>query len=329
MQVATARPDSARRPTFLETGAGVLLAASVVLHVVAMLPKYFVEGTDHQSLFSQPDQAALYLLLAAAWALALGIGLTGPTRIPLCAGLAVGLAATEFGFRISDIGSVVRYGSSTAGAGIWLMTAAWAVGAAGAVAAIAATRRNRSNRGSAANRASVGWTLLVGLLALVVAGAFLPPWDHYTGVSGATGRAVSFNLGNAFSGPWEIIVGNLLVAAALLSVPLGASRRHDRGVAAAAITGALLVLACEFVSAVVQVDHASPAVAGLTPAQASQLRFVINLKLTGWFTVDVLAAFSLFVAVTVWATARTAQENSPDARPSAPEFRNRAISSAS
>src|SRR5438105_12356740 len=132
MQVLTLGPDAARRPSILHTSAGVPLAATIVLHVLAMLPKYFAVGSAHQSLFSQPDQAALYISLAAAWALALGVGLTGPTRIPLCAGLAAGLAATELGFRVSDVGSVIRYGSSTAGAGIWLMTAAWVVGAAGA-----------------------------------------------------------------------------------------------------------------------------------------------------------------------------------------------------
>lgn len=329
IQAVASRPDTAR-PTSVEAAAGVLLAATVVLHVVAMVPNYFVGGGSTGSLFSQTDQAALYSILAAAWALALGIGLTGPGRIPLSAGLAAGVAATELGFRVSDVGSVIRYGSSTAGAGLWLMTAAWVVGAAGtALAVVAARRRIRAQAPTSGERAPAGWTFLVGLLALALAGAFLPPWDHYREVAATTGRAVSFNIGNAFSGPWEIILGNVVVALALIAVPIAASRWRDRGVAAAATCGVLLVMLSEFVSAVVQVDHVSPSVAGLTPAQASQLGLVIDLKLTGWFTWDVLVAFALFVAVMVRATARPLQEDSPAIRPSAPDWRNPAIPSAS
>lgn len=322
-------PDPAR-PTPVEAVAALLLAATAVLHVVAMVPDYFVGSGTAGSLFSQTDQAALYSILAAAWALALAIGLTGPGRIPLSAGLAAGVAATEFGFRFSDVGSVIRYGTSTAGAGLWLMAAAWVVGAAGTVLAVIAARRRVGAKALAeSERNPASWTFLVGLLALALAGAFLPPWDHYREVATTTGRAVSFNLGNAFTGPWEIILGNVVVALALIAVPIAASRWRDRGVAAAATCGVLMVMLSEFVSAVVQVDHVSPAAAGLTPGQVSQLGLVIDLKLTGWFTWDVLVAFALFVAVMVRATARPVQEDSPALRPSAPDWRNPAIPSAS
>src|ERR1700722_9111031 len=133
-------PDAARRPTSLELVAAGLLLATVILHVVAMVPHYY-GGPGQGSAWSQPDQAALYSVLAAGWAVALGLGLTGPARAGVSAGAAVGLAATEFGFRLSDLGEVFRYGVGQASTGLWLMTAAWAGGAAGAVIPVLAARR--------------------------------------------------------------------------------------------------------------------------------------------------------------------------------------------
>ena len=148
--------DSVRRPNRIDLLAGVLIACSVILHVVAMFPTYFAGPGDHGSLASQPDQAALYAVLAAGWALVLVIGLTGPARMPVAAGVAVGLAATELGFRITDLGYVARYGTVEAGAGLWLMTAAWVVGAAGAVvAAVAAVRRSRPEPAGTTDEPSV------------------------------------------------------------------------------------------------------------------------------------------------------------------------------
>ena len=79
-----------RRPTTIDLLAGALLVATIVLHVVAMFPHYF-GGAGQTSLSSQPDQAAEYAVLAAGWALALGIGLSSPARAGIAAGLAVGV----------------------------------------------------------------------------------------------------------------------------------------------------------------------------------------------------------------------------------------------
>jgi hypothetical protein len=426
-----------RRPTQLEVVAGLLVVTTVVLHVIAMVPTYLNDPTSHQSILAQPDQAALYSILAAGWALVLVIGLTGPDRIPVSAGLAVGMAATEFGFRVSDLGQLFRYGYSEAGAGLWLMTAAWAVGAAAAVVLVIAARRHRhpsaaidpadmqneadnpvfgagaavpavpssslapasgppadsfpSTWGSPTTSlptaagppttslpvpspttslepiggwparpapvpagpptislAAVGaatepapitdangdpaigtrysWTIVALLLGLVVAGAFLPAWDHYRAASSVTGERITFNLGNAFSGPWQVVLGNVLVAVSLVAVPLIGIRLRNRNVGAAVVVGALIVLTSQFVSAIVQVDQpVSPSLAGVTASQASRLGLTLSLRLTGWFVVDAIAAFALFAAVMVWATLRFAQENSAGTVPTAPVARSEAI----
>ena len=90
------------------------------------------------------------------------------------------------------------------------------------------------------------------------------------------------------------------------------------------MVGSLIVLASQFTSAIVQVDQTvSPSVAGLTPAQANQLGLQLHLSLTGWFTLDVLAAYALFVAVMVIGYLRPveAQANAAGAWPAAPEAR--------
>ncbi len=436
MQVVTLGPGvDSRHPTRLEIVSGALLAGTVILHVAAMFPTYSSLG-GNASLASQPDQAALYSVLAAAWMLALGVGLTGPARLPLCAGLAAGVAATELGFRVSDVGDAIRLGSGQAGPGLWLMAVAWLVGAAGAVAAVAAAseRSGRSVRtsrdvalspsegphagpydqafesppgfaldaspeialeatsqtdvegvgpttvatvdssdstlalpvevaaavdsgdstdalpvevaaavdsgdstdalpvaaavgsGEGPPERSLHWTVLLGILGLATAGAFIPSWDHYVAVVGSTGQSFSSNVGYAFSGRWEEILGNVLVVMALAAVPIAASRWRNRAAGAAAVAGALMVLASQLVSAVVQVDQAVPSSAfGLTPRQYSQYGVRAGVKLTGWYTMDALAAFALFAAVMVWATGRVVHENSPGTLPNAPELRSEAI----
>jgi hypothetical protein len=416
--------DLADHPTVPELVAAALLAASVILHIAALFPQYY-GGASQGSLWSEPDQAAQYLLLAAGWGLALGIALTGPARARLGAALAVGVAATEFGFRLSDLGEVFRSGPGSAAAGLWLMTAAWVVGAAGAVLAVVAVRARSADSPPTADRGADLWTtprpwpasesatwaapagageswqsegvssavpladdpgpaafppetpdpwaewawqasttqplalpgsqvarppgpdataplpagpvarppgpdataplpaesgttafpnvaltgtpfagaaptVLVGLLALATAGAFLPAWDHYAGVATSTGRAVSFNLGDAFTGPWQVVIGTVLVAAALVVIPLLATRMRSRAAGAALVAGALIVLATQFTAALVQVDHAvPPSLAGLSAAQANQLGLHLRMTLTGWFTFDLLAAFALFVTAMV------------------------------
>lgn len=381
MQTATAPEHAAhvelRRPAAHDLVAAVLLLATVVLHVAAMVPTYFV-GTG--SLMSQADQAALYSVLAASWALALGIGLTGPHRTPVAAALAVGVALTELGFRVADLGDAVKYGASTVGSGLWLMEAAWVVGAAATVAAVLAARaRHGSATGAPAGGAGdwsvapavaepvdtagddvtaarstvedpastvpappatevahggdtgvvpvasdledpherLAWTLLVVLLAIVVAGAFLPAWDHAVAFSTETGQTVTRSLGNAFSGPWQQVAGTVLAAVALLAVPIVAIRLRHKTVGAAAVGGALLVLAGQLVAAVVQVDQpVPPSDFGITATQAHGLGLVLSLRLTGWFTVDALAAYALLAALMVWAHLRTAPSGQLGGHPS-------------
>ncbi len=374
---------AARRPTWLELLAGAFVLAAVVLHVVGMFPAYFTSPTQ-ASVASQPDQVALFAVLAAGWALALAIGLTGPNRLPVAAGFAGGLAATELGFRVADLGDVFHYGTSEAGPGLWIFVAGWAAGTLGAVMAVVACRRRRRRRRRSVAVVPAGPPIVAAwparglpaspavpavvveawpadpvtgapmamvpaqpdardpepggdvllprhraigavatiVLALATAAFFLPPWDHYEATSTVTGSSVGKDLGNAFSYPWQVVIGNVLVAVALVAIPIAAFGLRNRTVRAALVCGALLALVAQFVAAVVQVDQpTSPGLLGLTPAQANQLGLAINLKLTGWFTLDALAALGLFAVVLALCTVRLAQANSAGITPRAPEAR--------
>jgi hypothetical protein len=320
---AAGSPDR-RRPSRLELIAGGLLVATVVLHVVAMFPSYMAfAGRNPVSIASQSDQAALFAVVAAAWAAALAFGLAGPAWVRVAAGMAIGAAVGELGYRVADLGQVFRYGTSIAGPGLWVLTAAWIVGAAAAGVAFAAARREHV-RSEASYPARSGFHRVavvagVGVLSVAAAGFFLPSWDHYTGASTVTGRVVSFNLGNAFAEPWQVVVGNVLSALAIAVVPIGAAilMWNDRRAAVAATSGVLAMLAAQLVAAVVQVDQSvPPSIAGLSGPQATQLGLRLSLKLTGWFALDAIAALALLTAVVVCATARThdvrpAREASP------------------
>jgi ABC-type transport system involved in multi-copper enzyme maturation permease subunit len=306
---STAAASDRRRPTVLELLAGVLILACVVLHVVAMTQTYFRgEGT----LASQPDQAVLFSVIAASWALVFVVGLFGPARLAIAAGLAVGVAGTELGFRVTDVGTALKLGSSAVGTGLWLMAAGWVVGAVGTVLlAISVSVRKSANpqarRRSADGRyeRTAGWIAAVGALALATACLFLPPWDHYKLTATVTGNTKTVNLGNGLSGPWQIVVGNLIVVAALFVLPVVAIRMRRRSVGAAIVVGSLLILAAELASAVVQVDQpVSPASVGLDEGTARQLGVVITPTLTGWFALEAIAALVLVATILFWATAR-------------------------
>jgi hypothetical protein len=285
--------------------------------------------------------------LAAAWALVLVVLLTGPARIAIAAAMAVGLAATELGFRVADLGEVFRYGSNQAGDGLWLMTAAWAVGALSAVALVIAARRQtrltqqhseltwpppsslpeHRGTGDPAIGSRGAWTAIVAIVSVVVAGAFLPSWDRYRAVSSVTGRSVTREVGNAFANnPWQVTLGDVLVSAALLLIPIAAIRMKNRYVGAALATGALLVLASQLAGAVVQVDMpVTPDLVGIPGSEAQQLGLSLSLRLTGWYVLEAIAAFALFAAAMVWATLRIDHENSPGTLPSTPSARSDAI----
>jgi hypothetical protein len=308
--------------------------ACVVLHLVALTQSYFQgEGT----LGSQPDQVVLYSVLAAGWVGVLVVSLLGRDRVAIGAALAVGLAATELGFRVSDLGSAINAGISEAGSGLWMLTVAWVLGAAGTVLLVVAARSPISDTaGVTAEPAdgrydrTAGWITAVGVLGVAAAALYLPPWDHYVLTATVSGEVRKINLGNGLSGPWPVVLGNLIVAGAIFAAALVAILLRHRRVGAALVVGSLVALGSQMASAVIQVDQpVSPAAVGLAEGTARELGVVINVSLTSWFALDALAALVLLATVTVWAVARVVRGDTSTVSPAPPVAATTVVSSSS
>jgi hypothetical protein len=297
------------------------LAGSVALHVGAMFPDYLHNQGVPGPLVDQTDQAVLYAALAFAWAVSLGLVAWGPRSARYGAAAAIGLAATELGFRLADLGQVWRYGSGQAGLGLWLMSAAWVLGAAGAGFGLVLLRRTSSQSVGASEGSEApqpqerpirpgddpagrfAWRLAATVLGLLVAGAFLPAWDRYVAFDPASGLSNSVTAGNAFDAAWQIVLGNVVAAVALALIPALAVRLVDRWVGAAMAMGSLAVLATQLAAAVFQVDEPIPGI-----SHGSGL--VYAAKLTQWYTLDVIATLAVLALFLVWAGARAASARS-------------------
>jgi hypothetical protein len=296
--------------------AGALILGCIVLHLAAITQTYFKgEGT----LGSQPDQVVLYSVLAAGWVAVLVISLLGRHRLTIGAALAVGLAATELGFRVSDLGSAISAGISEAGSGLWMVTVAWVLGALGTLLLVVAARSPAGETGGNAGEPAdgrydrtAGWITGVGVLGLAAAALYLPPWDHYVLTATVSGEIRKVNLGNGLSGPWSVVLGNLIVVGAIFVAALVAVLLRQRRVGAALVVGSLVALGSQMASAVVQVDQpVPPAAVGLSAGTARELGVVINVSLTSWFALDALSALVLLATVTIWAVARAVRNGTP------------------
>ena len=120
------------------------------------------------------------------------------------------------------------------------------------------------------------------LAGLGVAAAFAPAWDSFT-LRTASGQSQSLTLGNAFSSPGLVIVGNVAVMLALVAVVIVAALAPGppRG---GPTRGGTIPMVAQAISALVQAGGtASPAQFGISPAQAPQMGLTISSGLTPAF----------------------------------------------
>jgi hypothetical protein len=107
--------------------------------------------------------------------------------------------------------------------------------------------------------------------AIGVAITFAPSWDKYT-VPTATGVSLSETVGNAFSNPGAVIAGDVLVMIGLVAVVVAAALWRPAQIGWALVAGALIPVAAQVVSALVQISQVTTAgQLGLSPADAAQL----------------------------------------------------------
>jgi len=308
---ASAVAAAARRGgTALLVGEG-LLVLGVVLGLAGLFPDY----AGGQSLLSQGDQVVPHLAYVIAWAISAGpiaLSVSRPRAARLGALFALGLSAVTLGLFVSDIGEVVSGGASL-GTGLIVSLLGWAACTAGAAIALVASCRDTdpAKTGPAGQAGSApadcGWPAKpsrshLGPLALLVlagvgtAAAFAAAWDSYTVAQAALGTVKTVQEGNAFSNPGLVIAGNVAVMVAVVVVAVLAALWRPARQGALLLAGAIIPLAAQAVSALIQISQPPYSFFGLTQAQAAQDGVTISSGVTPIFWVYCVFVISLLIS---------------------------------
>jgi hypothetical protein len=294
-----ARPRS-RRGSGLLVGEG-LLVLGVVLGLAGLFPAY--EGS--QSLLSQWAQVVPHLCYVIGWALtaalvALSVARPGNSaRLGALFGL--GLSAVTFGLFLADLGQVTS-GAVSLGSGLVVSLLSWLACTAGSALAFGASAGPAGQQGGPSRpvRPSLvhaGPLALLVLAGIGTAAAFAPSWDRYVLAFAAQGTSQTITAGNAFDNPGMVIAGNVAVMVAIVAVATLAALWRPPRQGALLLAGAIVPLAAEAVSALIQAGQpTAPAMFGISSAQASAAGLTISSGLTGIFWVYFVFVVSLLVS---------------------------------
>jgi hypothetical protein len=278
-----------------------LLVLGVVLGLVGLFPGY-AGGT---SLLSQWDQVVPHLAYIIGWALAaafIALSVARPSNAARLGALfGLGLSALTAGLFLSDIGQVAGGGSF--GSGLVISLAGWLTCTVGSALALAAGRPQQADPGPARQpsrpvrptRAHLGPLALLVLAAIGTAAAFVPSWDRYVLTSTAGSQTVT--AGNAFDNGALVIAGNVVVIVALIAVAALAALWRPAKQGAWLLAGAIVPMAAEAVSALIQVGQgATASTFGISSAEAAAVGLRISSGLTGMFWVFFVFVISLIVS---------------------------------
>jgi hypothetical protein len=280
-------------------GAASLLGAGVVCGIAGLFPAYL----NGASLASNNANLIPHVIYLATWLASGLLIMSGKTRRPVGTLLGLGTSIVAFGYFLADLGSVIS-GTSPLGPGLalaligWLLcttgaaVAAWPPGVAGG------PRWQQARRGRTAVTLAVTATLAVG-----AAVAFAPSWDSYTlrVPSHLVGTATA---GNVFSDPGAVIAGNIIVMVAFVGIAAAAVLWRPARLGAAVLAGALIPMAGQAISALVQLGQGvSPTQFGISPSRAAQAGLTITSGLTAWFWAYLVLVIAL-AGVCAWLFAR-------------------------
>jgi hypothetical protein len=277
-------------------GAAGLLAAGVACGIAGLFPAYL----SGASLASDPATLVPHVIYLATWlAGALLVGSGGAWR-RAGALLALATSIVTFGYFFADLGTVIAGGTSPLGPGLALGLIGWLLCTTGAALAAWPPGLAGGPRWQPARRGRPAVTLAVtGLLAAGVAVAFAPSWDSYT-LRTPSHLIQTVTAGNIFSNPGPVIVGNLAVMVALVAVAAAAALWQPARLGAAVLAGALIPMAAQAISAVIEVSQAvSPAQFGISPGAAARAGLTVTSGLTPAFWVY-LALLMALAGMSAW-----------------------------
>ena len=285
-----------RRGTALLLGEG-LLVLGVVLGLAGLFPAY--EGG--QSLLSQWDQVVPHLLYVMGWAATaalVALSVARPSSAARFGALfGLGLSAVTFGLFFADTGEVIS--GVSLGSGLVISLLGWLACTAGSALAFRANPgpAQQPSRPVRPTRGHAGPLALLVLAGIGTAAAFAPSWDNYVLAFASEGTSQTVTAGNAFDNPGWVIAGNVLVMVAIIVVATLAALWRPPRQGALLLAGAIVPLAGEAVSALIQAGQpASPAMFGISSAQASAYGLTISSGLTGIFWVYFVFVISLLVS---------------------------------
>ena len=253
-----------------------LLGLGVVLGIVGLFPDYL----GGQSVAQQPDQLVAHIIYLAVWATSAILILLGGGRLRVGTLLGLGTSVVTFGLFFADAGTPIAYGAHLMGAGLILSLVGWLACAAGGVIALRAYPAGAPGR---PQRHAMGLFLALTLAAAGAAASFAPSWDSFT-LRTSAGVTHTLTAGNAFSSPGAVIAGDLAVMIALVAMVAVAALWRPTLMGAALLAGAIIPMAAQAISALVQLgQHVDPSQFGISAAEASRVGLTISSGVTPAF----------------------------------------------
>jgi hypothetical protein len=262
-----------RQGAFIAAG---LLGLGVALGIVGLFPDYL----GGQSVAQQPDLLVAHAIYLAVWATSAVLIVLGGARLRTGTLLGLGTSVVTFGLFFADAGTPITGGAHLMGAGLILSLVGWLACAAGGVIALRSQPAGAPGR---LQRHAMGFFLALTLAAVGAAISFAPSWDSFT-LRTSAGATHTLTLGNAFSSPGAVIAGDLATMIAFVLVVVAAGLWRPTLAGAALLAGAIVPMAAQAISAVVQLgEHADPAQFGISSAEAARLGLTISSGVTPAF----------------------------------------------
>jgi hypothetical protein len=160
------------------------------------------------------------------------------------------------------------------------------------------------------SRSHLGPLALLVLAGIGTAATFAPSWDSYTVAQASLGTVKTILEGNAFSNPALVIAGNVAVMVAVVVVAVLAALWRPARQGALLLAGAIIPLAAQAVSALIQVSQPAYSFFGLTQAQAAQDGVTISNGVTPIFWVYCVFVVSLLISC-AWLLTAPGRPNVP------------------
>jgi hypothetical protein len=260
-------------------GAAVLLGTGVASGIAGLFPAYL----SGASLASEPANLVPHVIYLATWLAGGLLIVPGGTWRRVGALLGLGTSIVTFGFFFADLGAVIS-GASPLGSGLAFGLIGWLLCTTGAALAAWPPGLAGAPRWQLARRGRPAVTLAVTvLLAAGAAVAFAPSWDSYT-LQAPSQLIQTVTAGNVFSNPGPVIFGNTAVMVALVAVAAAAALWRPARLGAAVLAGALIPMAAQAISALIQVSQGvSPAQFGVSAGRAAQIGLTISSGLAPAF----------------------------------------------